>query len=142
MNHNRRFRNTADRLAHLFESDEGERILRLMTQLSTFPDRTGSSNEEPKRPADPSGKVRVGTWEAADEADGRSFVRVNAGDPWYLWANVQKIPPKGSRRRVVLLGESVARGYFYDPQFNPALALQEMFNATCGPAEIQVVDLA
>ena len=142
MNNNRRLKTTSDRLAHLFESEEGERILRLITQLSTFQDPAIAATEEPRKSAGTPGKLRVGTWEAADGDDGRSFVRANVGDPWYLWANVQKIPPKGSRRRVVLLGESVARGYFYDPQFNPSLALQEMFNATCGPSGIQVVDLA
>jgi hypothetical protein len=143
MNYNNgRLKNTADRLAHLFESEEGERILRLITQLSTVQDRAASFTEEPKKNGNTPGRLRVGTWEAADEANGRSFVRVNVGDSWHVWANVQRIPPKGSRRRVVLLGESVARGYFYDPEFNPALALQEIFNAACGPSAIQVVDLA
>lgn len=143
MNYDHRLlKNTADRLAHLFESEDGERILRLMTQLSRFQNRAGSVSDEPNKPANPTGKLRVGTWEAADEPNGRSFVRVNTGERWSLWANVQKIPPKGSRRRVVLLGESVARGYLYDPQFNPALALQEIFNTACGPSAIQVVDLA
>ena len=132
------FRNAAHRLAELFESEEGERILRLITQLSTFPHQAIAE----KKPVTTSAKIRVGTWEAVDEPSGRAFVRVNAGDPWHLWANVQRIPPKGSRRRVVLLGESVARGLLYDPQFNPALALQEILNAACGPSEFQVVDLA
>ncbi|HVQ40430.1 MAG TPA: hypothetical protein VMS31_23010, partial [Pyrinomonadaceae bacterium] len=143
MNDNhRQLKNTAYRLAQLFESEDGERILRLITQLSTCQDRTGSSTEEPTKPVNTPGKLRVGTWEATDEANGRAFVRVNAGDPWHLWANVQRIPPKGSRRRVVLLGESVARGLLYDPQFNPALALQEILNTACGPSDIEVVDLA
>jgi len=137
-----RLKDTADRLAHSFESEEGERILRLISQLSTFHDRPGSFTEEPKRTVDTSGKLRVGTWEAVDEVNGRAFVRVNVGDRWDFWASVQKIPPKGSRRRVVLVGESVARGLFYDPQFNPAEALQSIFDATCGPSAIQVVDLA
>src|SRR5204862_313740 len=41
-----------------------------------------------------------------------------------------------------LLGESVARGFFYDPIFNPAIALRAMF-ATAAPGRpIEVVDLA
>ena len=136
--HHREFKDKAGRLAQLLESDEGDRILRLITQLSY---QNGASTEEPPEPAG-AGKIRVGTWEAMDDANGRSFVRVEMGDPWHLWANVQKIPPKGPRRRVVFLGESVARGLLYDPQFNPALALQEMMNAACGPSEIEIVDLA
>jgi hypothetical protein len=42
----------------------------------------------------------------------------------------------------VLIGESVARGYLYHPHFTTALALQKMLDAACGPAEIEVVDLA
>src|SRR5215216_1045769 len=133
-------RNMAGRLAQSFDSAEGERILRLITQLSASPD--GSSTEELKKSGDPPEKLRVGIWEAKDEASGRSFVRVDTGEPWHLWANVQEIPAKGLSRRVVLIGESVARGYLYHPHFTPALALQKMMDAACGPAEIEVVDLA
>ena len=133
-------RDIAGRLAQSFDSAEGERILRLITQLSASPD--GSSTEELKKSGDTPGKLRVGIWEAKDEASGRSFVRVETGEPWHLWANVQEIPPKGLSHRVVLIGESVARGYLYDPHFTPALALQKMMDAACGTAEIEVVDLA
>ncbi|HEX2269947.1 MAG TPA: hypothetical protein VHH35_10445 [Pyrinomonadaceae bacterium] len=143
MNYNHpQFRDIAGRLAHLFETGEGERIFRLITHLSVTRDGAGSSTEEKKKPGDTAGKLRVGTWEATDEAKGRSFVRVATELPWHLWANVQKIPPKGPRRRVVLVGESVARGHLYDPQFTPAMALQQMMNAACGPDKIEVVDLA
>ena len=127
------FRDMAGRLAQSFDSAEGERILRLITQLST--------SEEPQETAANSGSVRVGIWEAQDEAGGRAFVRVSSGEPGYFWANVQEIPPKGLSPRVVLIGESVARGYLYDPHFTPALALQKMMDAACGTGEIEVVDL-
>ena len=130
------FRDIAGRLAQSFDSAEGERILRLITQLS------GTMTEGPQEPAPASGKLRVGIWEAQDEAGGRYFVRVEKGEPWHLWANVQRIPPKGLSRRVVLIGESVARGYLYDPHFTPALALQKMMDAACGTGEVEVVDLA
>ena len=133
--HSSQFKDTAGRLAQLFESEEGERILRLITQLSSA---NGSHTEET---AEPSGKLRVGTWEATDDPNGRAFVRVEIGEG-HLWGSAQRIPPKGARRRVVFVGESVARGLLYDPHFNPALALQEMMNAACGPAEIEIVDLA
>jgi hypothetical protein len=140
MNYNPQFKDTAGRLAQLFDSNEGERILRLITQLSASPD--GASTEELKKPADTPGKVSVGIWEARNEAGGRSFVRANTGEPWHLWANVQKILPKGPRRRIVLLGESAARGYLYSPRFTPAQALQQMMNAACGTGKVEVVDLA
>lgn len=43
---------------------------------------------------------------------------------------------------MVLLGESVARGYFYDPHFNPASVLQTILESVLGPEKIDVVDLA
>lgn len=140
--YHQQFKDKADRLAQLFESEEGERILRLITQLSATQNHAGTSTEEPSEPTDPAEKTLVGIWEAVDDVHGRSFVRVETGERWYFWANVQRIPPKGSRRRIVLVGESVARGLLYDPQFNPALALQAMMNAACGASEIEVIDLA
>lgn len=145
MNYNHgQFRSMAGRLAELFASEEGERILRLVTHLSASPNKATPGTELPKpgKPADTPAKLRVGTWEAVDEANGRSFVRVATGEAGHLWANVQKIPPKGPGRRVVLVGESVARGLLFDPQFNPALALQRIMNAACGPGKIDIVDLA
>jgi len=140
--HRPHFKDKANRLAQLFDSEEGERILRLITQLSATQNHVGPSTEELSEAADPAEKIRVGIWEAVDDAQGRSFVRVETGERWYFWANVQRIPPKGSRRRIVLVGESVARGLLYDPQFNPAMALQAMMNAACGASEIEVIDLA
>ena len=140
MNYNHpQFRDMARRLAEAFESEEGERILRLITQLSASRDGRNSLPEEPEASGGKSTKIRVGAWE--ETRDG-SFVRTNTGDPSYLWASVQKIPSKGPRRRVVLVGESVARGFLYDPHFTPAEALQKIMDATCGPDEIEVVDLA
>ena len=136
------FKDMASRLAQLFESGDGERILKLITQLSATQDAAGVVTDERVPPVNGTEKIRVGTWEAVDDRHGRSFVRVETGDPWYFWANVQRIPPKGSRRRIVLVGESVARGLLYDPQFNPALALQAMMNAARGASEIEVIDLA
>ncbi|HET6978729.1 MAG TPA: hypothetical protein VFI24_20525 [Pyrinomonadaceae bacterium] len=140
-NNHTQFREMAGRLAHLFDTEEGERILRLITQLSASPDEAVSLTNELKKPSTTAGKLSVGIWEAKDEPAGRSFVRVD-GEPWHLWANVQKIPPKGPRRRVVLVGESAAKGYLYHPRFTVAQVLQQMMNAACGPAQIEVVDLA
>ena len=124
------FRDMAGRLAQSFDSATGERILRLITQLSAPP-----SNGESNKPDD---TLRVGIWEAKDG----SFVRVDTGDAWHLWANVEEIPPKGLSPRVALIGESVARGFLYHPHFTPARALQKMLDAACGTDEIEVVDLA
>ncbi|HEX3091964.1 MAG TPA: SGNH/GDSL hydrolase family protein, partial [Candidatus Angelobacter sp.] len=42
----------------------------------------------------------------------------------------------------MLLGESVARGYFFDPYFNPAMVLQQMLRKAAQARDVDVVDLA
>jgi hypothetical protein len=81
---------------------------------------------------------RIGVWEGGP----RGYARAAAlRDEWPFWADVPSIPPKGHRQRVVLLGESVARGFFYDPELNPALVLTASLTAALGQP-VEVVDLA
>lgn len=64
-------------------------------------------------------------------------------EAWTLFANVQSIPPKGDKKRVVLLGESVARGFLLDPGYTPAGVLETLLNSSAaGEGEFEVVDLA
>lgn len=86
---------------------------------------------------------RIGIWER-QEVDGvTSFVRaMDTADDWFSWANVQRIEPKGAKPRVVLMGESVAKGYLYHPEFTPTMALRTIFKAHFGADEIEVIDLS
>jgi hypothetical protein len=61
---------------------------------------------------------------------------------WRLWADNEEIPARSSGRRIVLLGESAARGYFYDPVFAPATVLQKLLRSLRETRDIEVVDLA
>lgn len=62
---------------------------------------------------------------------------------WSLWSKVHQIPKRKIRaHRIVLLGESVARGYFYDPFFTPAMVLAETLNDPAVGMDVEVVDLA
>ena len=86
--------------------------------------------------------LKVGIWKK-EKGKGGAFVRrSDRKDEWFYWANVERIEPKWRKRRVVLLGESVARGFLYDPHFNPAHALDRMLNHAPGSEEFDVVDLA
>ncbi|MFM0441081.1 hypothetical protein PQQ84_31860 [Paraburkholderia strydomiana] len=85
-------------------------------------------------------KRTVGIWEEEVEGSGE-FVRARKHiDLWRFCADVERIPPKGDRKRVLLLGESVARGFFFDPVYSPAKVLREQLSAFAEPVE--VVDLA
>ena len=59
-----------------------------------------------------------------------------------MWADIDEIPARCPGRRIVWLGESAARGYFYDPVFAPAVVLQELLRQAKALHEIEVVDLA
>jgi hypothetical protein len=85
----------------------------------------------------------VGIW-APKVVDGKvSFVRrMEAMAEWTYWADVARIEPKGEKLRVLLIGESVARGYLYDPVFNPAMALQMILEMQFGEGQVEVIDLA
>ena len=86
-----------------------------------------------------SGPRSVGIWE--QEPGTGDFVRSRAHvDLWRFCADVDRIPRRGDRKRIVLLGESVARGFFYDPFYSPAGVLQELLSSPGTPVE--VVDLA
>jgi hypothetical protein len=51
----------------------------------------------------------IGIWERKDENGKTSFVRrMDALGEWHFWASLGRIEPKGKKRRVVLIGESVA----------------------------------
>lgn len=85
----------------------------------------------------------LGIWKRESAAANAPFVRrADCRDEWFFWAQKDRIEPKQAKWRVVLLGESVARGYFYDPQFNVAGALETILSSEMGPTEIDVVDLA
>ncbi len=86
---------------------------------------------------------RIGIWERKVANGKVSFVRrMEAMPEWIYWANLSRIEPKGEKPRVLLIGESVARGYLYDPVFTPALALQIILESQFGEGGIEVIDLA
>jgi hypothetical protein len=119
----------ADETARLL-SGGGESAVPLMERLGllSLPEKSPSS----ARPG------FVGVWQGGPEG----YRRAEAlRDEWRSWADVQLIPPKGERKRLLLLGESVARGFLYDPDFNPARALEACLPAVLGQP-IEIVDLA
>lgn len=70
-----------------------------------------------------------------------SFERKASSSDRWRWADTASIPPKGRKRRVVYLGESVARGFFFDPAVTPAKMLGALLEVA-EPGRYEVIDLA
>src|SRR5262249_17523530 len=81
----------------------------------------------------------IGIW----RHDGADHVRdKDRRSEWRYWAELEKLPLDEERRQVVLLGESVARGYYYDPGTNFARLLGDCLRQVSGLESVDVIDLA
>jgi hypothetical protein len=119
-------------LSEAFASEDGALLLARLQALALAARLPTAA----RRPA-PARHGRIGVWEPRRaKGRGRELVRDPAqASEWRFWADVERIAPK-RKRRVVLLGESVARGYLYDPALTPAGVLASMLPRR------EVVDLA
>ena len=141
----------ADRVARTAASEDAAQLIHLL-RLSGLIPNSASEIAQPNPPPTayvcepsvaPAESRHIGIWERKTENRKTSFVRrLEAMDEWPLWANIARIEPKGTKPRVLFMGESVARGYLYDPDFTPAMALQMIFDGQFGEGEIDVIDLA
>lgn len=58
------------------------------------------------------------------------------------WCRNKKIPARKKGKRIVLIGESVARGFLYDPYFTPAKYLEYLLNYYTEEKDYEIIDLA
>lgn len=121
------------RLSELLSSADGALTLAAMQKLRG----PAPAADRPRVPR-PDGET-IGVW----RRDGADFVRdEDRRSEWRYWAEIEKLPLDEERRRVVLLGESVARGYYYDPGTNFALLLGDCLQQVSGLDGVDVLDLA
>jgi hypothetical protein len=146
----------ADHMAQIAVTEDATQIVRLL-QLSglTGADLDQQANKFKKRDirsmiyvtepnVPPRQSKHLGVWERKIEDGKTVFVRrLELMDQWHFWAaNLGRIEAKGSKPRIIFMGESVARGYLYDPDFTPAMALQMILDRQFGKGELEVLDLA
>lgn len=62
-------------------------------------------------------------------------------DAWDFSADVPTIFPK-KRKRIILLGESVARGFLLDPYLTPSMVIEKIFSENSLSDEFEILDLA
>lgn len=143
----------ANQLAELASSQEGAKMAHLMRLMGFLGDAaaTEAAQSSPDglgrhtagRMPQPSAPQRIGIWEPKQEDGKTYFVRSKEMvKDWNYWSNIGRIDPKGDSLRVVFLGESVARGYLYDPQYTPAMALEGILRPELRGEAVEVVDLA
>ncbi|MDY7095046.1 MAG: hypothetical protein SX243_18890 [Acidobacteriota bacterium] len=126
---------TAERLS----GGEGADGLRLLRRLDLL--NGAGAPEAQERPKSENGTV--GIWRARDASEGRVFERMpERSKEWPLWADLPVIGARGRAKRVVLLGESVARGWFYEPAYTPAKVLEQMLSRAGIGDGVEVLDLA
>ncbi|HLX48075.1 MAG TPA: hypothetical protein VKS82_07070 [Streptosporangiaceae bacterium] len=145
-----RLRPNADRLAQLLGDERGRELLAELQKLrrssghaGTGPQWAGSGWASSARPGEQDEAGPVGAW-LAEPGEGGVALRPRDDIPAPQradWAQDGYVPPPGTARRVVLIGESAARGWPLDPVFNPAAALRRRL-AAAAPGRFQVVDLA
>jgi hypothetical protein len=127
-------KNPALGLAALLATPTGRQIFSLLSELTPPEMARDSAFFAPS-----SARPRVGIWEQTDD-DANVWVRTKA-EPWHLWADVPELRLRADSKRVVLLGESVARGWLYDPHFNPSMQIRDLIEAQV-TSKVDVIDLA
>jgi len=87
--------------------------------------------------------LSIGIWKRKVEKNEVIYERdPDRTDEWPHWSDTQKFCRKKLHKRIVLLGESVARGYLYDPYYNVAMELEAIINELFRAPYCEVVDLA
>lgn len=85
----------------------------------------------------------IGIWQPEINSGEVLFIRDSHNDVEHLWSSDCDVlkPDKGRHKRICLIGESVAAGYYYAPYITPAKLLQYQLNVCDSDMEIEVVDL-
>ena len=143
MDENDRLTHHIQRLAALLGDERGAEILADLQKISLRARRSQrhqSASSQQSASPDPRD---IGVWDIVDSAEGRALRRQNR-EPGELrmWADVSEVPGKGKARRIVLVGESSARGFLLDPVLTPTGVLASRLEHLAGPGAHQCVDLA
>lgn len=133
----------AGQLAQLIASREGDetRIRELWKELGSMD--IAPQKEKIKTAPENDMPSSIGIW-VKERKDGNVVYKrdIARSIDWSAWSNTDVLYPKGAKRRIVLLGESVARGYLYDPYYNVAKELEAILNSIPEGGNFEVVDLA
>jgi hypothetical protein len=130
----------ADQLADSLATPEGLSAFRKMVEFECDLARSAAGWNAAAANAARTGRT-VGIWERESDASDAPFVRASNEDRSWFWADLEQIPPKTHRKRIAFIGESVARGFFYDPHISPAAVLESVLRHVADD-DMEVIDLA
>ena len=132
----------ADKAAELIAKNDKENLKAYLDELKQHSKSLYNSEKAPVSLVG-NGSMKVGIWKQETSNGKNGWVRDNdLSDDWIFWAANNRIPPKTDAFRVVFLGESVARGFLYEPYYTPANVLSEILNNAQHDRNVEVVDLA
>lgn len=134
-----RLKHFANRVAELSMSGDAAQAVRLLHLTGVMKEQ--APVEISRIEVGSESTLQIGIWRRSGTDKDAPFARIQGGDA-FDWANREMIAPKCSKWRVLLVGESVARGFLYDPDFTPASALEEILRSNLGTADVEVIDLA
>ncbi|MCP4152734.1 MAG: hypothetical protein GY757_33685, partial [bacterium] len=134
-------KSTAAELADLIYegSQDIEKIEALERELGIIKATEGTE----KAPTSPKADGSIGIWKPGLFRGKKCFIRDDRFENEFTyWVNMQRISVKKKKKRVVFLGESVARGFLFDPHFTPASYLGGILKNKSDSGGIEVIDLA
>ena len=96
----------AERMARLVVSDQGKQVIEHLRLTGWLTPPANVARADRSTFSDPAAIKHVGIWERQSKAGQTYFSRrMDMQKDWKWWASVGRINSKGSKRRVVLLGE-------------------------------------
>lgn len=131
----------SNRLAQRLSTAAGDEILFLIQECAAI--LTEKQDNQTKVQESISDN-HIGIWGKQRRPDGSSFFRRRPDRvlEQKFWADLEEFEVEPKTKRIIFLGESVARGHFYDPVYTPAQKLSEAVRTVSGLEKTEVLDLS
>ncbi|MDK1288858.1 hypothetical protein [Pseudoalteromonas umbrosa] len=130
------YRKLADELARDVSSQNGSGLVKQLIQTGLLQVPTQAVNNLNRIQTED----RVGIWKI--NAENEEYVRdQSTSKDWPFWSALAGFKKQKTGKRFLFLGESVARGMFYDPIYTPAKVLESLLNTQLDE-DVEVLDFA
>ena len=136
-------RELADRLAAAITACDANTARALLEQWSHAGGQAPAKTATPELPVTSPADNKIAIYKAREIKGTHVYMRDERDyKEWFRYAGVHKFNAvSDASRRVVYIGESVARGFLFSPFYTPAQVLSSLLNQA-GTGETEVIDLA